>query len=123
MADRTITGRNRAGSGSVVHDAGCPRGIAAGMTGVALCGGWHMDVGLGQCIGKVIAAVVAGAALPRGANVIHLCGRKQRDIGMTGVTLHGGGDMRGGFADRRNIVMAIGAATVYRGRNRCMVGL
>jgi len=121
VASTAITRRYRSGSGRMIHHARRPSGISAGMTRIALRGGWYMHSRFGQGIGKVKRTVVARTALPCGTNVVHLRWLKRCYIRMASIALHSGRNVIDRLTNRRHIVVAIRAAPINRRRNGSMI--
>jgi len=123
VTDRTVTGSQRSGRRRMIHHAWYPGGVPAGMAGIALRRGRHVHCRLGQRIGKVKCAVMAGDTLTGRAGVIHLRRFELRNIRMAGIALHGSGHMVGRLANRIDVVVTGRTTACNRRLQRGMIRL
>lgn len=96
----------------MVHHRRRPGYKAPSVAGITLGNCRDVIDRLAQCIGKGIAAAMAGRALSGSAGMVHPCRFEGREIGMTGFALSRRWDMVGWLAQCGCTIVTTGTLTV-----------
>lgn len=119
----TVTGRAFSGHARMIHGRWRPADKSAHMTGVTLCAGWDVNIGLGLRVGKIESTAMATGTLANCANVVHQGRLESREVCVAAVALFSCWNVVGRFAQSIDAIVAIRTAP-HNGRTyRCVVGL